>query len=125
MSKERIKNSTKPKKVLHLDTLSQPSPRNLFKFRRKKEQIVGFRRENTEPEGFVRSLFRFCTKLKKVSLRRLRECIQVKNLFRFRRIFLLFLSTFELIWKLFASAEPFLVGFGKNLISFTVIVLTK
>ena len=33
MSKEMIKNSTEPKKVLHLDTISKPSPRNFFKFR--------------------------------------------------------------------------------------------
>ena len=40
-------------------------------------------------------------------------CAQVKNLFKFRRIFLLLLSAFELIWKLFPSTEPFW-WFGKN-----------
>ena len=74
-----------------------------------------FRKENTEPEGLVRSLFRFCTELKKISWRRFPECIQVKNLFRFRRIFLLFLSTFELIWRLFDICRTFLVGSGKIL----------
>ena len=87
---------------------------NLKRFRRRKKQTLGFRRENTEPEGFVRSLFRFCTKLKKVLWRRFRECIQVRNLFRFGRIFLLFLSTFELIWKLFEIYETILGGFVKN-----------
>ena len=33
MSKETIKNSTEPKKVLHLDTISEPYQKNLFKFR--------------------------------------------------------------------------------------------
>ena len=61
----------------------------------------------------LRNLLKLCAKLKKVLWRRFRECIQVKNLFRFRRIFLLLLSTFELIWKLFASTEPFLMGFEK------------
>ena len=64
---------------------------------------------------FLRNLFRCCTKLKKVFLIRFRDCIEVKNLFRFGRIFLLFLSTFELIWKLLTSTEPFLVGSGKTL----------
>ena len=72
-------------------------------------------RNRTVCSFFLRNLFRRCTKLKKVLWIRLRECIQVKNLFRFRRIFLLFLSTFELIWKLFASTEPFLVGSEKIL----------
>ena len=72
-------------------------------------------RNRTVCSFFLRNLFRRCTKLKKVSWIRLRECIQVKNLFRFRRICLLFLSTFELIWKLFASTEPFLVGSEKIL----------
>ena len=88
---------------------------HLERFRRKKEHTLEFRRENTEPAGFVSSLFRCCTKLKKVFLIRFRDCIEVKNLFRFGRIFLLFLSTFELIWKLLTSTEPFLVGSGKTL----------
>ena len=88
---------------------------HLKRFRRKKEHTLEFRRENTEPEGFVRSLFRCCTKLKKVLLIRFRFCAQVKNLFRFGRIFLLFLSTFELIWKLFDIYRTFLVGSGKTL----------
>ena len=70
------------------------------------------------PKGcslFLRNLFRCCTKLKKVLLIRFRGCAQVKNLFRFGRIFLLFLSTFELIWKLLTSTEPFLVGSAKTL----------
>ena len=88
---------------------------HLKRFRRKKEHTLEFRRENTEPESFVSSLFRCCTKLKKVFLIRFRDCIEVKNLFRFGRIFLLFLSTFELIWKLLTSTEPFLVGSAKTL----------
>ena len=88
---------------------------HLKRFRRKKEHTLEFRRENTEPEGFASSLFRCCTKLKKVFLIRFRDCIEVKNLFRFGRIFLLFLSTFELIWKLLTSTEPFLVGSAKTL----------
>ena len=122
MSKETIKNSTEPKKVLHLDTISEPYQKtflsfvqHLKRFRRKKEHTLEFRRENTEPERFVSSLFRCCTKLKKVFLIRFRDCIEVKNLCRFGRIFLLFLSTFELIWKLLTSTEPFLVGSVKTL----------
>ena len=88
---------------------------HLKRFRRKKEHTLEFRRENTESEGFVSSLFRCCTKLKKVFLIRFRDCIEVKNLFRFGRIFLLFLSTFDLIWKLLTSTEPFLVGSAKTL----------
>ena len=34
------------------------------------------------------------------------DCAHVKNLSKFRRIFLLLLSAFELIWKLFPSTEP-------------------
>ena len=39
---------------------------------------------------FPRNLFRRCAKLKKLSRRRFRDCIQMKNFFRFGRIFLLF-----------------------------------
>ena len=96
--------------------------KNLFKFRTTPKRLL------TKPSGsvfslrnskvcsfFLRNLFRCCTKLKKVFLIRFRDCIEVKNLFRFGRIFLLFLSTFELIWKLLPSTEPFLMGSGKTL----------
>ena len=32
--------TTKPKKVLHLDTLSEPSPQNLFKFSTKPKKVL-------------------------------------------------------------------------------------
>ena len=56
MSKETIKNAAKPKKVLHLDTPKEPSPRNLLKF-------------PTEPRGldlFLRNSFRFLRNFKTV-----------------------------------------------------------
>ena len=64
---------------------------------------------------FIRNLFRFCTKLKKVPQRRFFRCIQVKNHFRFRRTFLLRFPTLQLIWKLFDIYRTFLRGLGKNL----------
>ena len=40
MSNEAIQNSTKPKKVLHLDTPKEPSLRTLLKFRTKSRSLV-------------------------------------------------------------------------------------
>ena len=53
MSKETIKNSTKPIKVLHLDTAKEPSPRTFLSFVR---NLKRFRRKKTKPRGFARNL---------------------------------------------------------------------
>ena len=45
-----------PKKVLHLDTAKEPSPRNLFRFRTKPRGLVFF---------VLRNLLKFCTKLER------------------------------------------------------------
>ena len=71
---------------------------HLKRFRRKKSKLWGF--VGTKPNL-------------RVSWRRFRNCAQVKHLFRFRRIFLLFLSTFELIWKLSHICRTFLVSSGE------------
>ena len=115
--------------VLHLDTAKEPSLRNLFKFRTKPKLVSQninqtsrfchkFYRFRTKLRGlvcFLRNQFRFCAKLKKVPQRRFFRCIQVKNHFRFRRNFLLHISIFQLIWKLFDIYRTFLRGLGKNL----------
>ena len=89
--------------------------KNLKTFCRKPTGSV-FSLRNPKGYSFIlRNLFRFFTKLKKVSWQRFRECAQVKNLFKFRRIFLLLFSAFELIWKLFPSTEPFWWVRGKIL----------
>ena len=67
--------------------------------------------------GFVfllRNFYRDCRKLKKVSWRRFRECIQVKNLLRFCILEFWLPSTFHLIWKLFQIYKTILVDFVKN-----------
>ena len=120
--------------VLHLDTAKEPSLRNLFKFRTKPKLVSQninqtsrfcnkFYRFRTKLRGlvyFLRNQFRFCAKLKKVPQRRFFRCIQVKNHFRFCRNFLLHISIFQLIWKLFDIYRTFLRGLGKNLFFFTV-----
>ena len=73
---------------------------------------------NAKPYGFVfflRNLFSFCTKVKKVSWKGFDPCIQGKNLFRFRRFQYWFLLVFQLIWKLFVFYETFFEGSVKHL----------
>ena len=115
--------------VRHLDTAKEPSLQNLFKFRTKPKLVSQninqtsrfcnkFYRFRTKLRGlvyFLRNQFRFCAKLKKVRQRRFFRCIQVKNHFRFCRNFLLHISIFQLIWKLFDIYRTFLRGLGKNL----------
>ena len=115
--------------VLHLDTAKEPSLRNLLKFRTKPKlvsqninqtsrfcnKIYRFRTKLRGLVYFLRNQFRFCAKLKKVPQRRFFRCLQVKNHFRFCRNFLLHISIFQLIWKLFDIYRTFLRGLGKNL----------
>ena len=56
---------------------------------------------------FLRNLFRCCMKLKKVLLIRFRECAQVKNLFRFGRIFYCFFRHLSSFGSFLTSTEPF------------------
>ena len=105
--------------VLHLHTAKEPSPRNLSKFLTKPKLVSQnitqtsrfcnkFYRFRTKLRGlvyFLQNQFRFWTKLKKLPQRRFFRCIQVKNHFRYCRIFLLHFSTFQLIWKLFDGFE--------------------
>ena len=65
-------------------------------------------------EIFYETSFRFCTKLEKVSWKRVFPCIQEKDFFSCRKFFMVFFSAFELIWKLFDIYRIFLKGLREN-----------
>ena len=87
--------------------------KNLKTFCRKPTGSV-FSLRNPKGYSFIlRNLFRFFMKLKKISWQRFRECAQVKNLFKFRRIFYCFFRHLNSFGSFFHLSNLF-GEFGKR-----------